>query len=76
MMGVEKNHSVSRLASRSLMSRKCTVRAASTIAKPSVRMNCTKTTNGNQTNSVRTGNPMTGTRSIMTPKRLKCSGTA
>ena len=51
MIGVAKNHSVSRLLRMSLMSRKCTVSAASSRLRPSVNSNCTATTTGNHSTS-------------------------
>ena len=47
-----KNQSVSMFERRSLMSRKCTVSAASIRPNPSVRTNCTATTTGNHSSSV------------------------
>src|SRR5215813_13852477 len=47
MIGVAKNQSVRTLASRSRMSLKCTASADNASARPSVKINCTRTTTGN-----------------------------
>src|SRR2546428_502298 len=51
MIGVAKNHSVSRFARMSRMSRKWTVNAESTRASAMVNSSCTKTMIGNQSSS-------------------------
>src|SRR3954468_7329076 len=51
MIGVAKNQNVIKLPRMSRTSRKCTVSADSSSAKPSVSINCTRTTTGNQANS-------------------------